>query len=369
MKGHDPAAPDIMTNIKNTILNENVLVWLPSPMGDGILCTPALRAIRNYFKTAKITFFANRVVREILTPSAYNDNWLKLSNSNPLSIAMELKKHRFTCAILLKNSFAAAVAVLLAGIHRRIGYAREHRGIILTDKIYPPRLPNGQYAPHSMIDYYLEVAGKLGAETTNKKMELFIDPQDEKTLREKLPEITGTAGPVIIIVPGGAFGPSKLWPAERFAQTADKLIKDFNATVIISVASTPAEKEIADKIFASSKYGTFAKENIISNKLINLAQKYVSLGELKPLFSAADLIITNDTGPRHIAAALHRKVVTIFGSSNPAWTETGYENEIKIISNVDCAPCHLKVCPKEHQCMNAISVDEVMAAAEKLLKK
>jgi heptosyltransferase II len=357
-----------MTNAKNKISEANILVWLPSPMGDGILCTPALRAIRDYFKTSKITYIANKIVREILTPSAFNDSWLNLSSDNPITIALQLKKRRFTHAILLKNSFASALAVLLAGIHQRIGYAREKRDLLLTDKIYPPRLPNGKYAPNSMIDYYLAIAGKLGADITNKKMDLFIDPQDEKNMREKLPEIAGATGPVIILVPGGAFGPSKLWPAERFAKAADKLIDDFNAMVIISVAPIAAEKEIAEKICTLSKYGASAKENKIEGNLINLAQRNISLGQLKPLFAAADLVITNDTGPRHIAAALRRKVVTIFGSSNPAWTETGYENEIKIISNVECAPCQQKVCPKEHQCMTAISVDEVLTAAGKLLK-
>jgi heptosyltransferase-2 len=144
-------------------------------------------------------------------------------------------------------------------------------------------------------------------------------------------------------------------------------MKDFAATIVISVANTEAERQIAKEICDSSRY--FPLENKTGGRIISLADRHVSLGELKPLFSMADLVITNDTGPRHIAVALQRNVITLFGPSNPAWTDTGYENEIKIISNIDCAPCHKKVCPKENQCMNGITVEEVLAAADKFLKK
>ena len=359
------------------IRDANILVWLPSPMGDAILCTPALRAIREHYPSCKIWFYAAPVVRKILSPCRFNDEWLEQKDGNPLAIAGKLRKHEFACAILFKNSLASALTVFLAKIPSRIGYTREGRGFLLTDKLYPPRLPSGKFEPRSMVDYYLAIASRLGADTSNRALELAVDPAAVEALKIKLPETVGAKGPIVILVPGGAFGPSKLWPAERFAQTADRLIRDFDATVVISVAYTPTEKQIAKEICtrvptlweSSSKYLSSGKEKITGSRLINLADKYVSLGEVKPLFSMADLVITNDTGPRHIAIATGRKVITLFGPNNPAWTETGYANEIKIIGNADCAPCHKKICPKEHQCMTAITVEEVLAAAEQLLKK
>ncbi len=343
----------------------NVLVWLPSPMGDAILCTPALRAIREHFKSCNISFFANPTVREVLSPCSLNDNWLLRKNKNPFVIAKELKKHKFTHAILFKNSFASALAVYLAGIPSRIGYVREKRGFMLTEKIYPEKLRAGKFKPLSMVDYYLAIASRVGAQTTDRSPELSVDPQENKALQSKLPELFNADGPIVILVPGGGFGPSKCWPSAKFAETADRLISDYNATVFISVASNPAEKQIAKEICQSSRYSLQASKS----QLISLAERYVSLGELKPLFSIADLVITNDTGPRHIAVALRCKVISLFGPNDPAWTDTGYENEIKIISNVYCAPCHKKVCPREHQCMMAITVEEVFAAARKLLKE
>ena len=339
--------------------DENILVWLPSPMGDAILCTPALRAIRRHFKSSKISFLARPIIRRILSPGSFNDNWLELKNKGVFTTAKMLRSHKFTRAILFKNSFGSALTVFLAGIPQRTGYAREGRGFLLTDKLYPLRLPDGKFKPLSIVDYYLGIAKHLGAETSNRKLELAVDPQDKQRLLSKLPEIIGDVGPLVIMVPGGAFGPSKFWPAERFAQTADRLVSNYNATIVISSASNPIEKQIAKMICDSA-----------GNKLINLAENPVSPGELKWLFSIAELVISNDTGPRHIAIALGRKIITLFGPNNPIWTDTGYENEIQIIGKAHCAPCDKPICRKpQHLCMESITVEMVCDATKKLLEK
>ena len=386
-----------------------ILVWLPSPIGDAILCTPALRAIRRHFESCEITFLARPIVRDILSPNSFNNTWIEQRGGNPFAVAKTLRQHKFEHAILFKNSFASGLAVLLAGIPSRTGYAREGRGLLLTDRLHPPRLRNGRFKPLSMVDYYLAIAAWLGADTTGRHLELLIDPQEEQSLRAKLPEVVEAdkpasrrAGkPVVILVPGGAFGPSKCWPAERYAQTADWLIDNYDATIVISVSPDPVETQIAQQIIHSSKFSSrphrpslpdhppslrakiaFSPEpcpersrggsrrgSNLKPKLINLAEKPLSLGELKALFAVADLVITNDTGPRHIAIAFGRKVVTLFGPNDPAWTDTGYENEIQIVGDVPCAPCSSGVCKKaEHLCMQAITVETVCDAVKQLLE-
>ncbi len=327
-------------------------------MGDAILCTPALRAIRQHFKSSRIFFFAIPAVRQFLSPCKFNDVWLEQKGKNLLANVAKLKRHKFKQAILFKNSFSCALATFLARIPSRIGYDRDGRGFLLTDKLEPLKLPNGKFKPVSMLDYYLAIALRLGAETAERKPELLIDEQDVKSVQDKLPKIVKADKPVVVLVPGGAFGPSKCWPSERFAQTADRLCENYNAMVSISVSPHPFEKQIAKEICALSKH-----------KLINLAERPLNPGELKALFSIAALIISNDTGPRHIAIALGRKVITLFGPNDPAWTETDCENEIQIIGNVSCAPCARKKCEKsEHLCMKSITVETVCEAAKQLLE-
>ena len=337
---------------------DEILVWLPSPMGDAILCTPALRSIRKRFESYEICYFANSVVRQVLSPCSFNDKWLDKIDKNPLAIAKRFKEHNFTHAILFKNTFISALVVALAGIPLRIGYTRECRSFLLTDRLVQPKLPNGKFKPISAIDTYFAIASWLGADTADRNLELHIDPLESKGLNSKLPELLNAAGPIIVFVPGGAYGASKCWPSDRFAQTADRLITKYNATVVISVAPDPFERQIAKTICDSSKH-----------KLINLAENPLSIGELKALFSIADLVISNDTGPRHIAIAFRRKLISLFGPNDPAWTETGYENEIQLIGNALCAPCTKPTCNKsEHLCMQAITVEMVCQAAKKLLE-
>ncbi len=339
--------------------DENILIWLPSPIGDAILCTPALRAIRERFQNHKIYFLAETVIRDILSPSSSNNDWLMPQSENPFAVATMLKPYNFTHAILFKNSFASALSVWLAGIPVRIGYAREGKSPFLTEKLHPPKSGLLRFKPASMIDYYLAIACWLGADTADRQLELSIDSNNVQTIREKFPQLKKPAGPLVILVPGGAFGLSKCWPSENFAKTADWLIDKFNAAVVISVSPVQTEKQIAEQICKLSKHN-----------LINLAQTPLALGQLKSLFSLADLVICNDTGPRHVAIALKRKIITLFGPNDPAWTETSYENEVQIVGNAPCAPCTEPVCKMEkHLCMQDISVETVCEASRELLTK
>ena len=340
-----------------TDTKENILVWLPSPMGDAILCTPALRAIRKRFSSSKITFYASALIHQVFTPCSFTNAWLEQNEQNVFAAARILKRNNFTRVIMFKNSFGSALTCWLAGIPVRTGYARDGRGILLTEKLYPPRLPSGEFKPITVVDYYLAIAAKLGAYIQDKSIELAVEQTDTAKLKAKLPVVFDTKGPVVILVPGAAAGPSKRWFADRFAQVADRLTEKYNATIVLSVAPNADEKNIAKQIFDAAKH-----------KPINIGDTPVGLGELKALIGLADLIVCNDTGPRHIAIGLKRKVITLVGPNDPVWTDPGYADEIFIKGDVPCAPCDKPVCKKtSHFCMEAITVDMVCKAASKVL--
>ncbi|MBN1786957.1 MAG: lipopolysaccharide heptosyltransferase II [Sedimentisphaerales bacterium] len=335
----------------------NILVWLPSPMGDAIMATPALAAVRSLFAGDKISFCSNITVAQVLSGCAFTDEWIILESHNPVVISAQLKKYNFDTVILLKNSFASALAVFLAGIETRAGYAREGRGMFLNKKLSPERTYLLKYKPLSAVDYYLALARRLGADTKKRKMSLEIEEDDKKAVLKNFGSHLLNHNPVVILVPGGAFGPSKLWPWERFAEVADFLAEKFSANVFVSVSPDEKEEAIANQICFEADH-----------PLVNLAQNPVTLGQLKALFSFADLVITNDTGPRHIAVALGKKVITLFGPNNPAWTANDYNDEIKIVADVPCSPCDEPVCKKDkHLCMESITAQTVCRTAEKAM--
>lgn len=337
--------------------DEKILVWLPSPMGDAILSTPALRAIRKHFVNAKITFLASKTVREVLTPCPYCDEFMNLKG-NPIKLAIKIRQKDFSRAILLKNSFGSAMTVFLASVQKRIGYDRDWRGVFLTKSIKPARNSIGKYKPGSMVDYYLKICKEIRCDVSDRNIELDVSKEQSESVLKNFGGMIESGKRLAILVPGGAFGPSKLWRAERYAAVADVLIEKYNANVIVSVAPNKIERRIARKICDNA-----------NGKLLSLADHKLTLGELKGLFSKADIVITNDAGGRHIAIALKKKVITLFGPNNPKWTKTGYEGETQIRGRAKCVPCDKPKCRmKKHICMNSITVEQVIDTVDKVLK-
>jgi heptosyltransferase-2 len=321
------------------------------------MATPALRGFRSLFPDASITFLAPAFTRQVLSPSPFCDDWIDLEKSFWENIR-QIKAGNFDTAIILKNSFGSALALWLAGIARRIGYARDGRSLLLTDRVTPERTEKGRFQPLAMIDYYLKIAEHLGGCTDNKKTELSVLPEDTEAVLEMLPQLKSLTGPLVIIVPGGAFGPSKLWPIERYAQLADKLYDACGAMVVLSVAPAKEECLIAESICHQA-----------NSEPVNLGMTSLNGGQLKALYSLADLVVTNDTGPRHIAIALDKNIITLFGPNNPQWTQTAHEKEIQIIGQAPCVPCDKPICKQSrHLCMESITVDQIFEAAGKILR-
>ena len=337
---------------------QNIMLWLPSPIGDAVLCTPALRAVRRGFKRSNITFLATEPVRRMLSPCGLCDRWIDWKGSGITAIASELRSRNFSIALLLKNSLGSAAAVFLAGIPQRVGYARDGRSILLTDRLRPPKSSAFRYKPVSMVNYYMAAVSYLGCEGDGLGPELAVDSAADASLSAVLPGIFKKTGPLVILVASGAFGPSKCWPAERFAALADLLAETHKATVVICVSQHPLERAAAARIRQKARFDH-----------ISLAERPLDTGQLTALIGRADLVVSNDTGPRHIAIATGRRVITLFGPNDPLWTETGYENEIQITGQAPCGPCARPVCRKKrHWCMESIAVDVVAGAADAMLR-
>ncbi len=334
---------------------QTILVWLPSPLGDAILSTPTLRVLRQRYPDQRILYMASKTVRAFLEPLEFCDGWLDYNGY--WDTILQLRKQCITQAILLKNSFGSAMAVFVGSTKRRIGYRRDGRGLFLTDAIEPPKDEQGRFVPYSTRDYYLRIADYLGCSTQDTSLHLNVTDADRNQMQAHISLVRDGSRPVIVLVCGGAFGPSKLWPADHFAQLADKLIEAYQAQIILSVAPTPQEKAISDAIRGKA-----------THPLLSLADTPLRPGPLKALIEAADLVITNDTGPRHIAAALGRSIIGLYGPNNPEWTKTDYAKELRIIGKAPCVPCDKPVCSQSrHLCMESITVQQVFEEAQKIL--
>lgn len=349
-----------------------ILVVQPNWVGDAVMATPALRALRELYPNAHISYLMRRYVKPIYAGLPWADKLItyrtgktkaKAGKGRFFDLAARLRSAKFDMAVLLPNSFKTALICKMAGIPRIVGYDRDGRGFLLTDRLLPVK-HRGKFVPTPIVRYYLGVAQYLGSSHKDLRLQLNVTDAETREARRVIAECgldaavhrPGAAGgsPLVLLNPGAAYGAAKCWKTEYFAELADRLMDEFQATVLISAA--PKERPIVEAIKRSMR-----------RVPVDLSNKGMSLGGLKDIVRRCDLMVTNDTGPRHIAAALDVPVVTIFGPTHPEWTEIYYAKERQVAVKVFCGPCQKKTCPLDHRCMTRLTPAMVFTRAQELL--
>lgn len=334
----------------------NILVTCPGWVGDTVMATPAIRALRKGFPEARLTALIRPPLHRIIEGSPDLD---RIIPSRPRGIrelwhlSRALGADRYDLALILPNSFRSAVPPFLARIPRRVGYRTEGRGWLLTDRVRPER-EGWARKPVPMVDYYRRLCEAAGCPWAGDELFLPVPEALASEADRRLRGLGVRPGERLIgLNPGASFGSSKLWPAERFARAADLLHERFRSRVIIFVG--PGEREIGDRI-----------EAMMTAPVINTGAEPLGLDVLKPCVRGLRLLVTNDTGPRHYAVAFGVPSVVIMGSTDPRYTAKSTAGSIVLRRDVDCGPCHKKVCPEDHRCMTRITPEDVLEAAEEL---
>ncbi len=341
----------------------SILIILPNWVGDVVMATPTLAAVRARFPRAAITGLIRQGVLDLIEDSPWVDDWEVWSAKNTwdrrvgtFPVAFRLRRRRIEWVLLMTNSFRSALVARLAGIPRRIGYDRDGRGCLLTDRIPVRRDADGRIARTRMVDYYGELAVALGCERPGDRLMLHTRPEDDAVIAARL-EGAGLGGhrPLVVMTPGASFGPAKCWPADRFAAVCDRLVEECGARVVLTYG--PGEQSVARQAIDAMRHQPLVMQD-----------PAITLSQLKSLIRRSDLLLCNDTGPRHLAKAFGVPVVTVFGPTWPQWTDTDYPLERIVRVDVDCGPCQKPVCPLGHlKCMTGIPVEAVFAACRDLL--
>jgi heptosyltransferase-2 len=349
-----------------------ILVVQPNWVGDAVMATPTLRALRELYPAAHISYLLRRYVKPIYTGMPWADQLITYRTGRTkakagkglFDLGARLRAGRFDMAVLLSNSFKTALVCKMAGIDRIVGYERDGRGFLLSDKLLPVK-ERGKFVPAPIIKYYMGLAHYLGAPQRDLRMELFVTESERREALQVLArgglssdiERPASRGepPLVLLNPGAQYGAAKCWLPEHFAAVADRLIEQRGATVLLSGA--PRERAIIEQVHMH-----------MTRAPVDLARAGMGLGALKEIVRRCDLMITNDTGPRHIAAAFDVPVVTVFGPTHPEWTEIYFAGERKVAVKVFCGPCQKKTCPLDHRCMTRVTPAMVLEAADALLK-
>jgi lipopolysaccharide heptosyltransferase II len=334
-----------------------ILIWEVNWIGDVLFSTPFIRAIRKKFPDARITCVSTPRTKEVLETNPNIDDILVFDEKNinrglfeKWRMIRRLRKKRFDIVFLLHRSLTRALICALSGITQRIGYSYRKRDFLLTHKT---KAPDG--VAHK-IEYFLGLARKAGAESDGVGMDFYFT-DDDRLFVENFFKVNKIApgDAVIAVNPGGNWGP-KRWPVEKYAELCCQLTKKFNAKVVV----TGGDKDVDLYLRI---------QDLCHEKLLSLSGK-TTLRQLGAFLSRCDVIISGDSGPMHIALALRRKTVALFGPTSHALTGPfGSGDYIVVHRDIGCkVPCYVPDCQK-NRCMEAITVDDVVGAVSKLIGK
>lgn len=335
---------------------KKIIVRMPNWIGDLVMATPVLADLRKAFPQAHITALCRAPHSELLEKDAHINELFSFHKirgfghrNQKKDIVQRLRKGKYDLGILLTNSFSSAWWFWQGQVARRIGYKGEFRSLFLTDAL---PLPKEVTTQHLVLSYKI-LLEPLGIPVSDSRPSLYLLEKELGKARDLLAKMGVKKDQIIVgINPGAAYGSAKCWLPERFREVTDKLLENPSITIIYfgDQNTEPLINQICHGL---------------SERVINLAG-LTSIRELCCLIKLCSILLTNDSGPMHIAAAVGTPLVALFGSTND--TATGpYKTGIVIHKHVECSPCYKRVCPIDFRCMKRIEAHEVLDHILKVL--
>lgn len=331
-------------------------IFLPSWLGDFVMATPTLRAIRRHFgASTRVVGIMRPYLEEVLAGTVWlNEQWYfdphrRSSETGHTALLRKIRAAKFDMMILMPNSPRSALLSWLGNAIERIGYARNCRGPMLTGKVYRPQV-DGRSIDLPMVDYYLRLAETIGCPSETRRLELTTTTADEQWA-DQVFESLGVRrdGRLVTINCSGAYGGAKLWPIEYFTELARRVANDLDHDVLVMCG--PNELRSAKEIVRQAG----------NRRVFSMAEQPLGIGTAKACIRRSRLMISTDSGPRHVAAALGCAVITLYGPMLPVWGRNPTVDAVDLCrQDLDCIGCHRRTCPLgHHECMRGLSVDSV----------
>jgi heptosyltransferase-2 len=330
-----------------------ILVRAPNWMGDLIMATPGLRALRAGHPNAHIALHARAGLLPLVAGAPWCDEALPVRSygQGPAALLAEaraLRRRRFDLGVCLPDSFSSALLMRAAGVRRVVGYRRGWRRALLHQAEALPR-GAGRRVMIAREEHVLGLCLAAGGVPQGTHLELFVTPDDAREGGEALAKAGVSEGATYaVLAPGASFGSSKLWPAESFARVGDALARAGAQVVVIG---TPDERALAERVVRA-----------MGGRAANLAGA-VGLGGLKHVMRGARVLVCNDAGARHLGVAFGVPSVVLMGPTALEKTSWNLERVSVFTADVPCRPCYLRECPIDHRCMTRIPAERVAAEA------
>jgi heptosyltransferase-2 len=341
-------------------MNNRIIIVRMDRIGDVVLSTPAMKAVRTAYPHSHITVLVRPYAREVVEGNPFIDEVMtydksgkEKSLSGKIGFIAKLRNKKFDLAIVLHPKNSSHILAYLAGIPKRLGYDRKI-GMLLTRKIPHTK----QYGLKHEIDYVLGLLRYMGIESTDRSLSFPVSRKSEDKIRALFEKNGLSANDMVIAVHPTASCPSRRWAPERFAQVLDTLAEKYKARIVI--VSGSSDKIMADKVVG-----------LMKSAAMNLAGK-TTISDLASVLRRSKFLISNDSGPVHIACAVGTPVISIFsrkdrGVSPNRWRPVG-KRDIVLHKDAGCDICLAHNCKIGFKCLDMISVEDVLLAADQILQ-
>ena len=311
-------------------------------IGDMVLSTAALKALKRAYPQSKITVLASERNHEILTHNPHVDEILLYHGILWFIRTIRPRGYDLVIDPFLTHELRQAFMAYLAGGEYRIGFERAGREIFFN--LRSPVVST----PKRMVEHLLDLVEQLGGNRDDCVPEVFLTDEEKEWASEVLSHKGIGENALTVAVHPGAYYPSQRWSTERFGKLVKRILEQYEAKVIL--LGSRDEKDLVKKVKEVAGKGAQDFSGLRLRKLI-------------ALLSACDLLLCNNSGPLHIASALKVRTVSMTGPTvTPLWLPYG-KHDVVINKGLSCSPCNRAMC-REHECMESITVDETFEAVQ-----
>ena len=327
---------------------QNIIVRMPNWVGDAVCASPILSSLRQAYPASQITAMCQDNIGALFAKDPAVNNVFRFCSTRSLlkavwdrDVIVKLRAKKYDLGVLLTHSFSSAWRFWQGNVKKKVGFIKDGRRFLLSDPIVFPK------KKEHMVHTYQRLLSSVGVVDQQARPRLFVTEEEKRQAWQFVKRFDISCAKTLIgINPGAAYGMAKCWLPERFRELARKLIESNPAYTVLFFGSLE-QQLLVDQICKD-----------LSPRVVNLAGQ-TSLRQLMAIIKCLAVLVTNDSGPMHIADSLNIPLVALFGSTDPAVTGPYFQRDAVVASVPSCSPCFKRVCPIDFRCMKAIQVNHV----------
>jgi heptosyltransferase II len=334
---------------------KRILIKVPNWLGDAVMSLPTIKAVRALFPESYMAVLVKSEFEDLFRHETDINEVISYESKHGIKrlsveykMIKQIRGKEFDLALIMPRSFHAALIGFLSKIPNRIGYASDSRSKLLTQTM--PRTKENLIKHR--VYYFLNLLNIWEKPVPFSAPRITIPKATKDWVNDKIRDIKEHI--LIGFNPGATYGSAKCWLPERYVNLAKDLIRNKKAWIILF--GSPAEEKLNFEIASKINHPN----------LLNYTGK-TSITQMAGLLSVCRLLVTNDTGTMHVAAAVKTPIIAIFGPTDPVTTPPFGNNHVIIRKDISCSPCLKRTCPTDHRCMKSISVEEIYKECEKYL--